>query len=148
MLCKDWICIGFCYLLQQNTPSIELQNIWLSRVVVQKVFCNSLAVSSKRTKSKPNLFAKPNTITFSKINLFYFQIHFRGVVVITTAQLHSTKPEPRFCWGSNPACGVSEIGDGNDLWQWSRFEIKLNAFRRATIPQKQFIIIVTMITRT
>ena len=30
----------------------------------------------------------------------------RGVVVITTAQLHSTKPELTFCAGSNPARGV------------------------------------------
>ena len=35
----------------------------------------------------------------------------RGVVVITTAQLYST----RFCAGSNPARGVSEIRDGEDL---------------------------------
>ena len=39
----------------------------------------------------------------------------RGVVVIATAQLHSTKPELRFCAGSNPARGVSEIRDGEDL---------------------------------
>ena len=39
----------------------------------------------------------------------------RGVVVITTAQLHSAKPELRFCAGSNPARGVSEIRDGEDL---------------------------------
>ena len=39
----------------------------------------------------------------------------RGVVVITTAQLHSTKPELRFCTGSNPARGVSGIRDGEDL---------------------------------
>ena len=39
----------------------------------------------------------------------------RGVVVITNAQLHSTKPELRFCAGSNPARGVSEIRDGEDL---------------------------------
>ena len=38
-----------------------------------------------------------------------------GVVVMTAAQLHSTKPELRFCAGSNPACGVSEIRDGEDL---------------------------------
>ena len=38
-----------------------------------------------------------------------------NVVVITTAQLHSTKPELRFCAGSNPACGVSEIRDGEGL---------------------------------
>ena len=39
-----------------------------------------------------------------------------GVVFITTAQLHSTKPELRFCAGSNPARGVSDIRDGEDLW--------------------------------
>ena len=66
----------------------------------------------------------------------------RGVVVITTAQLHSTKPGLRFCAGSNPARGVSEIRDGEDLWQWSQLEIRLNAFHRLTIPQKQFIIII------
>ena len=39
----------------------------------------------------------------------------RGVVVITAAQLHSTKPELRLCAGSNPARGVSEIRDAEDL---------------------------------
>ena len=39
----------------------------------------------------------------------------RGVVVITTVQLHSTKPELRFCAGSNTARGVLEIRDGEDL---------------------------------
>ena len=39
----------------------------------------------------------------------------RGVVVITTAQLHSTKFELKFCAVSNPACGVSEICDGENL---------------------------------
>ena len=62
----------------------------------------------------------------------------RGVVVITTAQVHLSKPELRFYADSNPAYGVLEIRDGKDLWQWSRLEIKLNAFRRSTIPQKQF----------
>ena len=32
----------------------------------------------------------------------------RGVVVITTAKLHSTKPELRFCEGSNSASGMSD----------------------------------------
>ena len=35
--------------------------------------------------------------------------------IIITAQLHSTKPELRFCTGSNPARSVSEIRDGEDL---------------------------------
>ena len=48
------------------------------------------------------------------------------VVVTTTAQLHSTKPEFRFCADSNPARGVLEIRDGEDLWQWSRLEIRIN----------------------
>ena len=39
----------------------------------------------------------------------------RDVVAITTGQLHSTKPELRFCAGLNPACGVSEIHDRGDL---------------------------------
>ena len=39
----------------------------------------------------------------------------RDVAVITTAQLYSTKPEYRFCAGSKPARGVSEIRDGEDL---------------------------------
>ena len=38
-----------------------------------------------------------------------------GVVVITFAQLHSTKPELRLCACSNLARGVSEIRDGEDL---------------------------------
>ena len=39
----------------------------------------------------------------------------RGVVVIINPKLHSTKPELRFCAGSNPVRGVSEICDGEDL---------------------------------
>ena len=42
-----------------------------------------------------------------------------GAVVITAAQLPSTKSELRFCAGSNPACEVSEICDR----KWSRLEI-------------------------
>ena len=61
--------------------------------------------------------------------------HF-GVVAITIAQLHSTKPKLRFCTGSNLACSMSEILDGDDLCQWSWLEIRLNAFRWSTIPQK------------
>ena len=50
-----------------------------------------------------------------KFHQFYHRIWHRGVVVMTTAQLHSTKPELRFCAGSNPARGMSEIRDGEDL---------------------------------
>ena len=64
-----------------------------------------------------------------------------GVVVITTAQLHSTKPKLRFCAGSNPARGMSELHNGEDPWQWSQLEIRLKVFRLSAILQKQFIII-------
>ena len=53
-------------------------------------------------------------------------------------KIHSTKLELRFSAGSNSAREVSEIWDDGDLWQWSRLETRLNAFRRSTIPQKQF----------
>ena len=39
----------------------------------------------------------------------------RGVMVITTVQLHSIKLELRFCAGSNPDRDVSEILDGKDF---------------------------------
>ena len=57
------------------------------------------------------------------------------LVVITTAQRHSTKHELRFREGLDPASGVSEIRDGGVLWQWSQLEIMLNVFRRSTILQ-------------
>ena len=53
--------------------------------------------------------------------------------------VHSTNPELRFCTGSNPAHGMLEIHDGEDLWQWSLLEIRLNTFCLSIISQKQFI---------
>ena len=38
-----------------------------------------------------------------------------GVLVVTAAQLHLAKPELRFCAVQNPAHGMSEIRDGEDL---------------------------------
>ena len=72
----------------------------------------------------------------TEVKVWWFQCgEGYSAVVITTAQLHSTKPKLRFCAGSNPARGVLEIHDGEDLWQWSRLEIRLNAFGRSSIPQ-------------
>ena len=50
-----------------------------------------------------------------------------------------------FCYQYYSPCRVSEIRDGEDLWQWSWMEVRVNAFRRSTIPQKQFIIIIIII---
>ena len=37
------------------------------------------------------------------------------IIVITTARIHSTKLELRFCTGSILSRGVSKIRDGEDL---------------------------------
>ena len=96
---------------------------------------------------KDNIFFKTrNDLTKNIVNMEVTFIK-RVVVVTTTVQLHSTKPELRFCAGSNPAYGVSEIRDGEDLWQWSRLEIRLSAFCRSTIPQKQFIFFIRLYGR-
>ena len=58
-----------------------------------------------------------------------------GLLVIATAQLHSTKPELWFCADSVPAFVVQENCDGKNLWQWSQLEIRLNAICRSTIPE-------------
>ena len=61
---------------------------------------------------KLKLLAYIGFIYFHTIRLLLWHC---GVVVITTAQLHSVKPELRFCAGSDPAYSVLEIRDGEDL---------------------------------
>ena len=61
-------------------------------------------------------------------------------MVIITAQLHSTKLNSGFAQVQTP------IRYGEDLWQWSRLKIWLNTFHQSTIPQKQFIIIIIIIS--
>ena len=60
---------------------------------------------------------------------------------------HLAKLKLRYCAGSNPARGVSEIRNGEDLWQCSRLEIRLQVFCQPTQPQKQFIIIIFIVTQ-
>ena len=59
-------------------------------------------------------------------------------MVITTAQLHLTKPEIRFCAGSSPARDASEISYDEDLWEWFRLEIRLSTFCGSTILQNNW----------
>ena len=51
----------------------------------------------------------------SKICVSFVLVLCHGVVVITTAELHSTKPELILCAGSNPTSGISQICDDEDL---------------------------------
>ena len=50
-------------------------------------------------------------------NAVYVKItkNLRNRIDVTNAKLHSTKPELRFCAGSNLARGMSEIRDDEDL---------------------------------
>ena len=52
-------------------------------------------------------------------------------------KLDRTKPELRFCAGLNPVHVMLEICNDKDLRQCSGLEIRLNTFRRSTIPKKQ-----------
>ena len=109
----------------------------------EKVFCHRriLYQNSKCLQGLDRYSLALNGVTTMIISTCSILLWRHSVVVITTAQLYSTKSELRFCTESNPAHGVSKIRSGEDIWQWLRPEIKLNAFRRSTIPRKQFIII-------
>ena len=56
----------------------------------------------------------------------------RGLVIITTARLHSCSAQ-------------FQIPDGEDPWQCFRQETRLNVSHRSAIQQKQFIIIIIII---
>ena len=42
---------------------------------------------------------------------------------------HSTKPVLSLSAGPNPVCNLSEVGDPENLWQWTWLEKRLNAYR-------------------
>ena len=64
-----------------------------------------------------NIIAEIMLFVIISFCLFFMLMWRRGVVVITTEQLRSTKPELRFRAGSNPAHGVSGFREGEYLWQ-------------------------------
>ena len=73
---------------------------------------------SKVTSSNFNLKLDLNgslCTTLCVIELDSVWIFPGSILVASTAQLHSSKPELKFSAGSNLACGVSEIRDGEDL---------------------------------
>ena len=73
-------------------------------------FVNDCSLFHSITVDEKRIF-EITMFSMKKSNLYFWC----GVVVITTAQLHSSKLELSFCAGSNPACGMSEIRDGEDL---------------------------------
>ena len=70
---------------------------------------NRIYLSSHLKKKFTNLFWK-----LPEYGIPY-SLWCHGVVVITTAQLQSTKPELRFCTGSSLARSMLEIHNGEDL---------------------------------
>ena len=124
---KQLIKLRLCVLIMSYTRfRVTLHSEW--QVIWILSYCNGIRTHNHLVrKGTLNLVRKRTR------NLWR-----RGAVVISTAQLHSTKLELRFCVCSNPGCSVWEIRDGEDLRQWSQLEIRLNAFRRSTIPQKYF----------
>ena len=60
-------------------------------------------------------------------------------MVIANAQLHSIKPELSFCAGSNPACGMSEICDGNKTENKTKHFSLVNHTTQAIHHHHQFI---------
>ena len=54
-------------------------------------------------------------------------------------QQNSTKSELRFCAGSNPAHGASQIRYNEYLWQWYRLEIRLKRLSSVNHTTKAFL---------
>ena len=81
--------------------------------VSQVMVLNQLSDRSQISILILNEFTQMNQLLFPQASSENGRRH--GVVDITTAQLHKTKPELRLCAGSNPTRGLSEIRDGEDL---------------------------------
>ena len=136
---KDNECFRWCLVRYLNTVNKSPAKI----TNVGKEFAKQLDFKAIKLPIHEKDYAEIEKQINVSINVFS---GYRGVVIVTAAKLHSTKPELRFCAGSNPARSLSEFRDGEDLWQWFQLEIRQNVFRRSIIPQKQFIIIIIIIT--
>ena len=91
---------------------IDIQN----KSDFKNAYHDNLYVSTGKCP-KPAHHAKKNVAYHDAVVLWHHRrLWYCAAVVITTAQLHSTKLELRFWAGSNPARTVSEICSGEDLW--------------------------------
>ena len=62
--------------------------------------------------------------------------------LLTTAQIHSTKSELRFCIGSNPARSMSKIRDGEDTTKKFTKTIQNWIFARQRTRDKNYCIVI------
>ena len=68
--------------------------------------------------SHENTLSNLGSKTESCESLYLMKAHGRyDVVAITTRRRHPIKPGLRLCTDLNPAHGVSEVCDGENLWQ-------------------------------
>ena len=107
---------SYSVVVRENMTKINTNGYFSSRMPLKK-FSGKILLENYMTHLLENLFAKNvynyNCIT---INITINMRNWRcGVLVITTAQLHLTKPELRFCASSNLVCGMSKIRDDEDL---------------------------------
>ena len=94
----------------------------------------------KHYQNEPKFNGVYSKNSFSKIKDGAYIINLNDCVeVIPIAQLHLTKSELRFCVGSNPACGVLEICNGKNIWQWSWLEIRRQRLSSANHSAKAIL---------
>ena len=105
-----WLLLNWLYgvIVWNFVSGSHLKPSWLSNITKYQSYTLSceprfcmFIINGYYIKSKP----LQSLDALLKDAIVYYCVLF--VLVITTAQLHSTGPELRFCAGSNPACGVS-----------------------------------------
>ena len=104
---KDNECFRWClvrYLNSVNKNPTKITN-------VGKEFAKQLDFKAIKLPFHEKDYAEIEKQINVSVNVFR---GYRRVVVVTTEKFHSTKPELRFCAGSNPARNLSEIRDGED----------------------------------
>ena len=106
---------------------MDVQSLYLNIDDKEDIYACETPLNKRNNRTIP-LTHSPNLFSCKDISK-----------LITAAHLHSTKSELRFCADSNLAYSMLEIRDGEDVWQGSQMEIRLNTFCCPTIPQQQFI---------
>ena len=82
----------------------------------QGLWCTVWIYIDTHTHTHTNTNTNTHIINIYKYkNIYMYMVYY--VVIITSAKLHTTKPELRFCSGLNPARGLSEIWDDEDHYE-------------------------------
>ena len=104
-----------------------------SEQIKNSIYQNSICFSVLIKKMSLKLLIYDKTTNTVKIHQQLNKCRHHAVV-ITTAQLHSTKSELRFWAASTPVRSVLEICNSENLWQWPMLKIRLISFCWSIIP--------------